>query len=77
MKMFGFTLSYKGELYPSNLKLKAFLCYLKIINTFLENYASGSKLSKEVKNGTMILVGHEVCKLCIKTVKMSRTAWCT
>ena len=54
------------------------LIYLKIINTFL--HASYSKLSKELKNGSGILVDPVVFKLWVKTVKMmfglnnSRTA---
>ena len=53
--------------------------YLKIINTF----ASGRKLSKELKNDTEILVGQMILKLRIKAVRNivsfnnSRTAWPT
>ena len=49
------------------------MLYLKVINIFLKKkkiFASYSKLSKELKNGTGILVGQAVCKLWIKTVKM-------
>ena len=46
------------------------MLYLKIINTFLKNNISYSKLFKELKNGIKILVGQAVFKLWIKTVKM-------
>ena len=56
--------------YTPNQKLACFVLYVKIINTFLKNNASGSKLSKELKNGIEILVGQAVFKLWIKTVKI-------
>ena len=61
--------------YIPNLKVACFVCYLKIINPFfLKNNVcilNISKLSKELKNGIEILVGHQAAfKLWIKTVKM-------
>ena len=47
-----------------NQRLAYFVLYLKIINTFLKNYASYSKLSKELENGMIeILVGQVTFKL--------------
>ena len=62
---------FRGYCTP-NQKLVCFGLYLKIINTLLKNnvHAFYSKLSKELKNGTDILVGQAVLKLWIKKVKM-------
>ena len=63
--------SHKLSLYcTSYQKLACFVLYRKIINTLKNNYASYSKLSKELKNGIGILVGQVVFKLWIKTFKM-------
>ena len=60
----------KGVIH-TNLKLAYFVCYLKIINTFLKhNIGILSNLSKELKIGIEILVGQSVFKLRIKTVKI-------
>ena len=58
----------------SERKLAYVLCsILKLSTLFLENNTCilYSKLSKELKDGIEILVGQAVCKLWIKTVKMS------
>ena len=44
----------KGGNCIPNQKLACFALYLKIVNTFLKNNASYSKLSKEVKNSIKI-----------------------
>ena len=47
------------------------MLYLKIINTILKNnFASYSKLSKELRNSIKILVDEAVFKLWIKTLKL-------
>ena len=47
-----------------------FVVYLKIINTFFEKMIHENKLFKELKNAMEILVGQEIFKLWIKTVKI-------
>ena len=48
-------------------KLACFVLYLKIINIFLRNdYASYSKLAKELKNSIKIKVGQAVLELLIQ-----------
>ena len=62
-----------GGYSTSNQKLACFVFYLKIINTFWKKkkiYASKSKLSKELKNGTEILESQVVFRLWIQTVKI-------
>ena len=61
----------KGVLYCTpNLQLARFVCYLKIVSTFMtKKNVSYNKLSKELKNSIKISVGQAVFKLWIKTVQ--------
>ena len=52
-----------------NLKLACFVCFLKIINTFLKSNVCIFQF-KELKNGIEIVEGQEVLKLWIKTVNI-------
>ena len=53
-----------------NLELACFVCYLKIVNTFMKKimYASFGKLFKKLKSRIKICVGQSVLELLIKTI---------
>ena len=90
LKSFAISLSWfpcgLSEYCTSYQKLACFVFYHEIINNFLKNELCILKknlFSRNSKNGIEILVGQEVFKLQIKTVKMlvwinnSRTDWPT
>ena len=71
--------SLKGVMHP-NQKLACFVCYLKIINTFLKNnICIWKQIAQGTQNGIEILIGEVMNQNSqnIGLIKNSRTAWPT